>query len=148
MADIIDNMESQTKFDRTGKGGNKCQHFGNIIEVHDNVDDSGVKSKLASKPLEPPHLVLFKKEGQLKGVYIIGDAVSIQCQGTSVISAVTQLLATHYVFDIDYPKCYAMLLGFLQTFVLKEPFSYETSKKYKFFVRKFRPVFDSIKIEN
>lgn len=117
-----------------------------IIFYFQNIDDSEIKTKLASKPQEPPHLVMFKKEDQLKGIYIIGDTVSIRCQGTSVLSAVTQLLAAYYVFDIDYPKCYAMLLGFMQTFVLKEPFTYETSKKFKFFVKKFRPIFDSVEI--
>ncbi|CAG2241445.1 unnamed protein product [Mytilus edulis] len=117
-------------------------------KLKENIEDDDVKNKLKSKEMTPPHLVIFKSESKKLAIYIVGDSIHITCQGSSVTSAITQLLAIYYVFDIDYPKCYAMVLGLLQIFVMNEAFTYETSKKFKFFAKKFRTVFDSFAKED
>ncbi|CAG2216096.1 unnamed protein product [Mytilus edulis] len=130
MTEVIKYLEEATKFDRSGKG--RDGHFSSIIKIYENIEDDDVKNKLKSKEMTPPHLVIFKSESKKLAIYIVGDSIHITCQGSSVTSAITQLLAIYYVFDIDYPKCYAMVLGLLQIFVMNEAFTYETSKNLSF----------------
>lgn len=73
------------------------------------MEDSNIQAKLASKEGCSPHLKVFKRNSSITGIYIVGDSRHIRCQGSSVTSAVLQLIALYYVFDIDYPKCYAMV---------------------------------------
>ncbi|CAC5375782.1 unnamed protein product [Mytilus coruscus] len=141
MTEVIKYLEDATKFDRSGKG--RDGHFSSIIKIYENIEDDDVKNKLKSKEMTPPHLVIFKSESKKLAIYIVGDSIHISSQGSTVTSVITQLLAIYYVFDIDYPKCYAMVLGLLQIFVMNEAFTYETSKKFKFYAKKFRTVFDS-----
>lgn len=68
----------------------------------------------------------FRRNATIAAVYIVRDETTIKYQGSSTTAAVLQLIALYYIFYIDYPKCYAMLIGFLQSFVINEPFSYET----------------------
>ena len=55
-------------------------------------------------------------------------------------SAVCKLIVTYYIFDLDYPRQYAMVMAFLQNIVMGEPYLKESTKKIKFFVKKFMPL--------
>ena len=92
--------------------------------------------KLATKEMDPPHIVLFRQSNEIKGMYIVGDECKIRCQGSSVTSAVLEIITLYYNFNIDYPKCFAMVLGIIQQCCLGEPYTYQTSKKFKFFLKK------------
>ena len=89
-----------------------------------------------------PKLILFRDDGQSIGAYISGDETAIRCYGDCLMVMMLQLLAVYYVFDLDYPKANAMFLGLLQQFVLDEPFTKESSKKFKFFAKKMRSFFN------
>ena len=43
------------------------------------------------------------------------------------MAGILKLLAVYYIFDIDYPKPYSMVLGILQTHVLEELFPNKTT---------------------
>ena len=52
------------------------------------------------------------------------------CLTDSVECALLILLATYYVFDIDYPRTNSMILGFMQQSVLCQPFTMTTTKDF------------------
>ena len=109
--------------------------------------DTDVESKLKTKEGTAPTLIILRGDDGLNGAYIIGDGVNIRCYGDCVMVYVLQLVAVYYIFDVDYPRAHAMFLGFLQQFVVNELFVRESSKKFKFFCKKVRPVFDKIKAQ-
>lgn len=84
-------------------------------------------------------------EAPFSGAYIVGDEVQITCYNICIMVHMLQLLGVYYIFDLDYPKQYAMFLGVLQQFVLNEQFTRESSKRFTFFCKKLRPVFEKEK---
>jgi len=67
-------------------------------------------------------------------VYIVGDGVHTELMHTGVggvIGSVVVLLALYYIFDLGFPRPYAMFLALLQVFVAQEPYKGETSKATK-----------------
>ena len=92
-----------------------------------------VEKHLQSKATEAPRLVLiYNSSGQLDIGYILCDRARITCTTSSIVECVLLLLATYYVFDLDYPEVYAQFLGFLQQMVLLEPY---TGKKGSNFIK-------------
>lgn len=87
---------------------------------------------------DPLHLVCFLRSGKLTGLYVVGDTVSLRVPRKSVESGVFTVLAAYYVFDVEFPKQYAMFFAILQSFVLNQPYTKQTSKKYAFLLKKLR----------
>ena len=50
-----------------------------------------------------------------------------------MITAVYELVAAYYVFNVDYPKIYAMPMAAIQEICLEQPYRFDKSKQYKFF---------------
>ena len=60
-------------------------------------------------------------------------------------AAVMTLLAFYYIYGLEYPKCFAMVPAVLQTLVIGEMYQCDTSKKYKFFMKRLKVKFDKAK---
>jgi hypothetical protein len=73
----------------------------------------------------------------LTGIYLVGDSVYIwvDVKG-AIIAAVMKLMASYYVFNVDYPRHYSMLMGLFQIHVMEEPYRREKTKKFNFFNQK------------
>ena len=96
-------------------------------------------AELLKTPAQDPlHLVIFLQNGKLSGIYVVGDTITIGVPGKTVESAVFTLLASYYIFNVDYPRQYAMIFAVLQSLVLEQPYLKPTSKKYAFLVQKLR----------
>ena len=68
-------------------------------------------------------------------MFLVGDTVkSVVDTAGGVLAGILKLIAAYYIFDLDYPPKYLMVMEILQTFVVEEPYKKATSKKYKFFV--------------
>lgn len=66
-----------------------------------------------------PRLILFLKGmDQLEMTVIATNNCRIYCQTENVINSIMILLASYYVFNLDYPRKYSQCLGFLQQYVL------------------------------
>jgi len=103
------------------------------------VPDGDISKHLATKELESPHVVAIIRNQELHGVFVVGDTVSTEVSVKSgIMGAVLTLLAMYYIFDLRYPRPYAMLMGVLQQFVMGEPFKSDTSKGFKVFSKKLQ----------
>jgi hypothetical protein len=104
------------------------------------VPDDDIEKTLQTTEGTPLHISVFLTEqGELSGVYLVGDSISssVDVRG-GVITAVTKLMAAYYIFNVDYPRQYAMLMGILQIHVMEEPYKREKTKGFKFFDNNLR----------
>jgi len=53
-------------------------------------------------------------------------------------------LGLYYIFDLGYPRPYAMFLALLQVFVAQKPYKGNTSRRYKTFSKKLFTVFSKL----
>lgn len=115
-----------------------------------NLQSDDVPARLKTSEGDPPAVVLFQDEdgAQYSGAYIVGDDVSILLYNNCIMVHMLQLLGVYYIFDLDYPKQYAMFLGVLQQFVMNDQFTRESSKRFKFFCKKLRPEFEKEKADS
>ena len=103
-----------------------------------NVPDANLAEFLKTAEQDPFHLIAFLQNGKLSGIYVAGDTITIAVPSRTVESAVFTLLASYFVFDVDYPRQYAMFFAVLQSLVLEQPYLKPTSKKYAFLIKKLR----------
>lgn len=97
---------------------------------------------LNSVEKSPPHIIVTVENNSLEHVYIIGDGCTIPCEvGDDVCDAIILLLGTYYIFDLAYPRIYSQMLGFLQQYVLNDPYNLEKSADYKHFVAQYGSLF-------
>jgi len=108
------------------------------------VPDGSVAELLKTPERNPLHLVMFLQNGKLSGVYVVGDTVAIGVPSRSVESGIFTLIAAYYVFNVDYPKQYAMFFGILQSLVLEQPYLKATTKKYAFLLKKLRKAMQEV----
>ena len=93
-----------------------------------------VENALSTKECEAPHIIAFTNGGVLCGLYIVCDNVYIEVDvKLGVMGALLNLIATYYIFDLEYPQMHAMILAILQTLVMEDPYMNTTSKGYKVF---------------
>jgi len=97
-----------------------------------------VAEYLKTAEQDPLHLIAFLQDGKLAGIYVAGDTISIAVPVRTVESAVFTLLASYFVFNVDYPRQYAMFFAVVQSLVLEQPYLKLTSKKYAFLMKKLR----------
>ena len=107
-----------------------------VLKVFDDVPEDEFDKHLKTETNDAPHLVIFTKNMIFEAAVIVGDASEIAAQCTSVPEALVVLMAVYYVMDLDYPKIYSQLLGFIQHFVVGDPYTGEKSADYKHFVAK------------
>ena len=97
---------------------------------------------LNSAEKSPPHIIATVEKESLEHVYIIGDGCTIPCEvGDDICDAIILLLGTYYIFDLGYPRIYSQILGFLQQYVLNDPYYLEKSADYKHFVAQYGNLF-------
>lgn len=99
-----------------------------------DIPDEDIQTELQTAPHTAPHIAVFRRSGQVTGSFIIGDGSCIDCQSDNIEVAVLTLLATYYVFDLDYPQIYSQVLGILQTYIIQTvPYDGPKSKNYCMF---------------
>ena len=120
------------------------------VHVHrsllQDVPADKILQALQTKTGEPLHVVIMTDcNGGLESQHIVGDGcrISVGVEG-GVLAAVAHLLVAYYVFDIDYPKPYAMALGILQQLCLEEKYCNAFSQKACIFLKKIRSAYDSV----
>ena len=99
-----------------------------MIQVDDFDGDCPLGKKLA-----PPSLVHQKIRDPSAGDrwIVVFDETNIVLKAGSC-EAILALLAVYYTYNIQYPRIYSQLLGFLQTFLIKDtPFDGEMTKGFK-----------------
>lgn len=137
---VIQFIEKQTK--RKEKGVKNHKHK-TIIEVKTSVDASGISKALETEEGDPLHIVAFMSNDQLEGLFIVGDGTTSTVKvEAGLIAGVFHLLVAYYVYDVEYPRCFAMVLGMLQTFVMGEPYDKPTSTRYQFLSKRIRNAYD------
>ena len=101
--------------------------------VSQDIPDQEIAEHLKTEDKEPPHLIIFKHDGEVTASFVVGDGVSIMTE-KSVSAATLVLIATYYLFNMEYPKIYSQLLGILQTQVVRSvPYEGKKSSKYSTF---------------
>lgn len=104
-----------------------------------DVCDADVGKELDTPQRTAPHILVFVGDETLKGAFIVGDFVFIDCKSNNMSVAVLTLLATYYVFDLEYPRIYSQVLGILQTHFMKTlPYDGQKSKNYCVFSTQLR----------
>ena len=88
------------------------------------VPDEHIEEKLKSEEGTPLHIVAFQSDREeLTGIYLVGHSVYIRVDVKgAIIAAVMKLMASYYVFNIDYPRQYSLLMGLFQIHVMEEPY--------------------------
>lgn len=85
----------------------------------------------------PVLVVFFDTEHNSLCNYIIGDDTKIFGQTINIIDGIILLMASYYVFDLEYPIIYSRVLGIIQHWVLGDIFTQTKSTKLD---KIFRPV--------
>ena len=77
---------------------------------------------------EAPHIVIFCQGDKetVTGIFIVADTVSIYVsEKGGLMGAILKLIATYYIFYLNYPRCHNMLLAILQEHIMGEPFPHK-----------------------
>lgn len=102
---------------------------------------------MKTKPEEPLHILAFTHTNDLIGLFLVGDEVisTVDLKG-GIMTAMLKLLAAYYIFDLEYPRQFSMVMAVLQTFVMEEKYSLETTKKFKFFSKKLSQIMKTVSV--
>ena len=106
-----------------------------LSDLNNDQDDFKSAEKSA------PHILVIVENNSLGQAYILGDGCTIKCETGDFSDALILLLGTYYIFDLAYPRVYSQILGFLQQYVLKDPYNLEKSADYKHFASQYRSLF-------
>ena len=112
-----------------------------------DIADDNIQQALATKTGTAPYLVAFKnsRDHALTGLFIVAEGVSIMAPvAGGIMGGILKLLIAYYVFDLEYPRQFAMVLGVLQTFLLGEVYKGRSSQKFKFFIERLRLAFNKV----
>lgn len=135
--DVMKFIEKSVAF-KKGKGvkSKTC-----LTVADSNISDAEKNQLCSSAELSPPCIVIFVDEGKCKDAYIVGDNCKISCKSVEIVQIFITLLACYYCFDLSYPRIYSQLLGFLQQFVMHDPYSLEKSSDHKHFIAQYQDLF-------
>jgi len=70
---------------------------------------------------EPKLAALLNEDGQCAKLFLISDGQQV-CDADTVMDGLLLLFGLYYMLNLNYPKHYAQLLGFVQVTCLKEDF--------------------------
>ena len=79
---------------------------------------------------QAPKLFVSVEDRSVKSLTMVGDGLTMQLEHCEVSRACVTLLASYYVFDIEYPRPYSQFLGFVQEAVLGVPYPGTKSAGY------------------
>ncbi|KAG8188438.1 hypothetical protein JTE90_008005 [Oedothorax gibbosus] len=121
---ILSYMESEVAFTR-GKIVSES------IFVHKtDLPEEEIMQNVKSIENSFPQLYIFSNGDELKRTLVAGDTTIVNTRTTDLSEAILVLIAAYYTFSLDYPPCFAQILGLLQNFVVGE--SYEGTKSPKY----------------
>jgi len=108
-----------------------------------DIADGDVSAHLESAPLDAPSIVVFTDGGHIHAIFVVGDGITTELVGKtkSICGALAVLVSLYYIFDLAYPRPYAMFMALLQHFVAQEPFKGETSRGFKTVFKQLDTVF-------
>ena len=114
--------------------------YDNIIScsclIFQDVPDQDMPGLLETNSGVPLHLVLFLRNERFSRIFVVGDSIVIEAPINNVECGVFTLLSAYYIFNVDYPYEYPMVLASSQSLVLEEPYTHNCSKRYAFLLRK------------
>ena len=91
----------------TGYSNGKGEKTSSFISIFEDIDEKDFDKYTKSHEEEGPRLVLFLKgKEQLEIAVIVTDSCKIYCQAKSILDSIIILLASYYVFNLDYPRKY------------------------------------------
>eukprot|EP00105_Crassostrea_gigas_P039153 XP_019923301.1 PREDICTED: uncharacterized protein LOC105329498 [Crassostrea gigas] len=133
--DILQALE-----DLVSKKKGKGQKSKSCIKVVKNVLslENIPKKHLDSEKESPPSLIVFKNEDEVLVIYIVADGCQILDTTRCIRTAVMLLIASYYVFDLDYPAIYGQFLGFLQHWVVGDIFTQNKCTNWINFSEQYR----------
>ena len=102
-----------------------------------DIDDEKLRKLFHVKKQLPPSLKVLTVDGTFQLAFVVGDNKILKCHSKDLFDAMLCLLATYYVMDLDYPAMYGQLLGFLQQFVMEEPYTFFKGTNFIKMSRKF-----------
>ncbi|KAM9467685.1 uncharacterized protein Hap1MRO34_014364 [Clarias gariepinus] len=134
MLALIEFIEGKTKFYQGG--GRHIKQTSSIVK---DVADADISKELQTKKCQAPYIVAFVSGSTLTGLFIVADTVYIELDINDGLSgSLVKLIACYYIFDLDYPRTYAMLLAILQEHVMGEPYHHKKSKGFIIFSKILR----------
>lgn len=107
--------------------------FQNVLSL-ENIS----KKHLDSEEESPPSLIVFKNEYEVLVIYIVADGCQMLDTTRCIRTAVMLLIASYYVFDLDYPAIYGQFLGFLQHWVVGDIFTQNKCTNWITFIEQYR----------
>ena len=86
-----------------------------------------------------PRLLVFTDDGKLSQMILCAEDQEIcEVQGETLVEGLLHLMATYYVFGVEYPKANRALLYFFQDILMEKPDTYGPAKnrptRYKSFI--------------
>lgn len=104
----------------------------------DNVDipEDQLRKKLKTKVDAPMSITLLMVDKKPTLAYLVGGSHHINCNTADVTEAVVLLLGSYYAFHLNYPAIYGQLLGFLQQYILEEPYPFFKGTNFQKFSHK------------
>jgi len=77
--------------------------------------------------------VTFVDGAEIQELFMVGDTFNSQVnKKVDILGALMMLVPIYYIFDLEYPRPYSMLLAMVQTRVMEEPYK-DTSKGFNSF---------------
>ncbi len=121
---VLQHLETKIAF-KAGKG----EKSRSIFEIFDDIPEDDIAQKLKTKPGDCPKLVMFTKDDLVEKSFLCGDGVETklhQNMGKVMLIAI----GAYYVSDLEYPRIYCQLLGFLQQTVLGQAYTAQKTKAF------------------
>lgn len=108
-----------------------------------DISDADKSHLCSSSDLSPPRIVVFMDGNKCVDGYIVGDNCKIRCRNMNNVGVIfITFLACYYCFDFSYPRIYSQFLGFLQQYVMHDPYSHEKSSDHKHFIAQYQSLFE------
>lgn len=116
-------------------------------DITKDVVDGDVSGQLVTSAQEGPSIVVFTDAARSKfeAIFVVGDTVHCEVEKKyGLHGALLTLISLYYIFDLQYPHPYSMILTLLQTVVMKDLSKAETSKGYKTFLKSLTAAMETV----
>ena len=107
-------MEAQIGF--SGRG--RCGTYQHCLAVKPWKSHNDEPTEIEVEIGQAPKLFVSVEDGTVKSLSLVADGLTMQLEHCDIGRACVTLLASYYVFNIEYPKPYSQFLGFMQEAVL------------------------------
>ena len=87
-----------------------------------------------------PRLIIFEEDNSVVQMFIAGEDDNLmELPVTTIGEGIVYLMATYYVFSVEYPNPYKPLLFFFQDFVMDKPDNGKRPTRYATFAATITP---------